>query len=342
MHSQLSENFKYPYHWLLLLTGFTGMPEYTSGGSSNIYLAKEPLKRLALGLSLLIATESATIPASFAAASSQVSTPVSTLEVTGNTSSVGDLSVLHGEVVIRKQHTIDIRVPQAGTGVKKTALSGAIFSANLVPHGKTCTVSGLAYFSQGSSMTAVDDPDCEELISVEGGETVQGRIVSINHEVVTINTNGQTREIPVRQIKRICSPRVYKFAMTVPAGADPANISASSANIRFTETTHRCKKNEQQAAAPNDKHPVTKNKRRCCGGALPVTHQGLSPQAKITLIGISMIGIATAIALPIALGVSGRKGNKPPPFIFPPQTTPPSETPPPPPPPPPHPPQPVS
>lgn len=312
------------------------MPEYPSG-SSNTYLCKDPLKRLALGLSLLIATESAVIPPSFAAASNAVSTPVSTLDVTGSTSSVGDLSVLHGEVVIRKQHTIDVRVPQAGTDIKKTALSGAIFDTTVVKHGKTCTVNGMAYFSQGSSMTAIDDPDCEELISVEGGETVQGKIVSINHETVTINSNGQTREIPVRQIKRICSSRIYKFSMTVPAGADPANISANAANIKFTETTHRCKKNERQASAPNDKHPVTKNKRRCCGGGIiqATARPGLSPQAKITIIGITMIGIATAIALPIALGVSGRKGHKPPPLIFPPQTTPPSETPPPPPPPPP-------
>lgn len=127
-------------------------------------------------------------------------------------SKVGDLVLQDARAVI-KGNVIDVESKDPKTGAVETVLSGVVFSTKVSGTGDKAKVTGSAYFRQGSSITALNDVDCEELIDIEDGGLVAGKIIAVNREELVMRTAAGDRHIPVEKIKRICSPRVFTFSM---------------------------------------------------------------------------------------------------------------------------------
>ncbi len=243
---------------------------------------------------------------------------------------IGDLKVNQGDVVLSNGYVIDITVPQSGTTIKKTVLSGVTFQNKVQVSGKTATLTGLAFFRQGSALQAIDEPDCEELIAVDGGGEVQGRIINVNREEIAIQTSSGIEKIPINRIKRVCSPRIYNYRMQIAlskAVDDTAGVSGTASQTVFTETTHRCKKNEKQSASSNgSSQSASRRKRRCCGGGYVTSEAYHMPTAAI--VGISLVELAALITLPIVLPLALKHPPHRPPVIPPsPPPAPPPQTP---------------
>ena len=252
---------------------------------------------------------------------------------------VGDLLLTDAAAII-KGNVIDVESKDAATGVKKTVLSGVVFGTKVTGTGAQAKVSGYAYFRQGPGMATIDDSDCEEMIDIEDGGVVGGKIVAVNRDELVLSTGAGERRIPTDKIKRLCSPRVYSFVMPVAAG-EKIDLSkafqGNANNIKFEKTTKRCSDKEKKAAEKQGRHP-----RSCCPGFMVAVQPAKPQQAttaatgKIVLIMAAMLAIAAAIAIPIAVAVPLSNRHPRPPIIPPPpprqQPPPPPKQPPPPPP----------
>jgi len=247
---------------------------------------------------------------------------------------VGPVKLTGGLAVVRN-NVIDVEVPQEGTSVKKTVLSGVMLQSKVQGSGNQAKVSGFVYFRQGPSLTVIDDPDTEELIDIEGGGTVTGKITSINNNEVEIATKTGVKRVGISDVRKMCSPRIYSFVMPLAAQAPISGDQAFQANadqIQFTPTAHPCKKRREGEPTKT----ASGQPRQCCFEPVAMG-KGVEkmPVTKIVAITAVMAAVAAAIAIPIAVAVplATRNRNKPPVFI-PPPNQPPVLTPPPPPPPP--------
>src|SRR5215470_17565833 len=176
---------------------------------------------------------------------------------------VGDLLLTDAAAIIRG-NVIDVESKDVATGAKKTVLSGVVFGTKVTGTGAQAKVSGYAYFRQGPGMATIDDSDCEEMIDIEDGGVVGGKIVAVNRDELVLSTGAGERRIPTDKIKRLCSPRVYTFTMPVVSGEKidlSKTFQANANNIKFEKTTKKCSDKEKKAAAAQGRHP-----RSCCPG----------------------------------------------------------------------------
>jgi hypothetical protein len=244
---------------------------------------------------------------------------------------VGDLMLTDASAII-KGNVIDVESKDT-SGVKKTVLSGVVFKTKVTGTGATAKLTGLAYFRQGTSLGEIDDPEAEELIDIEDGGVVGGKIVAVNRDELVMSTPAGERRVPVDKLKRVCSPKVYSFSMPLVAGAKidlNQQFQADAKQIKFERTAAPCTSKQKKAAEAQGRHP-----KLCCHGFLVavVPPKEAPAVGKIIAITAVMAAVAAAIAIPIAVAVPlGNKKKPPPPVFLPP---PPKQQPPPPPPPPP-------
>ncbi len=298
------------------------------------------MKKLALSMGLLIAVERVLTPlAADAAAVTYTPKDVKGGAVDGEVpvNKVGDLLLTDAAAII-KGNVIDVESKDIATGVKKTVLSGVVFNTKVSGSGVQAKVQGYVYFRQGSGISTLDDVDCEEMIDIEDGGVVGGKIVAVNRDELVLSTAAGERRVPVEKIKRICSPRIFSFVMPVVSGQKldlTQTFQATAKDMKFERTTKRCTDKEKKAAQAQGRNP-----RSCCPGLAlavppPRAQQPAQGGAKIVVIAAIMLAIAAAIAIPIAVAVPLANRKKPPPPLFipppPPKEQPPPKQPPPPP-----------
>ncbi|MBI4534283.1 MAG: hypothetical protein HY711_10105 [Candidatus Melainabacteria bacterium] len=228
---------------------------------------------------------------------------------------VGELLLADAQVML-KGSVIDVEGVPEGATKKATVLSGVVFNAKVTGTGKSRRLSGYAYFRQGPSLTAIDDPATEEMIDVEDGGVVGGHILAVNHERIEMQTPTGVREVSVEKIRRICSPRIFAFTMPVAVASPVATgqgFQGECSQIKFERTAKACRRTKDDMATDGQKRP-----RLCCigfvaAGARPQEKAQQASQAgigKIVAITAVMVAVAAAIAIPIAVPIAVANRNR--------------------------------
>ncbi len=239
---------------------------------------------------------------------------------------VGKLNIPDGVATLH-DHTIDVVGTLAGT--KQNVLSGVVLKADVSVSGSHGKLTGLAYFRQGPGLTAIDDPNAEETIDVKGGRVISGHIVSINRDQVEIvdrsNTNQQVATVDVSTIH---SPRAFAFTMGLLAAAGTAisltsAFTATSAKLSLSPTFVAAKvaavtapktvapgAGPRGTVSPGTTGPGTTSPGTTGPAPTPATGSaGMSLTTKLILATVGVLGVATAIAVPVAVGCATHRAH---------------------------------
>jgi hypothetical protein len=215
---------------------------------------------------------------------------------------IGKLKLDHGVVSV-KGNVVEVLVSGADITQKKTVLSGVVCKSRCVGSGKKIKIEGTCFFTGGSKISEIDDPNVEELIDCTDGSVVSGHIIAINHEECEVEQrDGRRRRVPMAIVTKIKSPRCYTFSIPVAAAAGTAIATGTA----FSGEGERC---TFTATGSGHSTPVAKEpkqqkqpKQQSSKGDGP--HVG-----KIVAITCVMLAIACAIAIPIAIACSSGGGG---------------------------------
>ncbi len=106
-------------------------------------------------------------------------------------------------------------------------LSGAIIEAHESDDAAGRTVRGVAIFTKGYSLSAIDDPRVKESVKGNDGQDRIGRIVDVTPKMLRIKTAEGVQAIPIRYIVEVKSPRAFAFSLPMVSNAPPDGPSAS-------------------------------------------------------------------------------------------------------------------
>ena len=152
-------------------------------------------------------------------------------------SSLGNLSLKNGSASISGK-VITIKATSAYIDAPRTVLAGSVLrtEANLTsdpPH-----IAGLALFLLGDWQNQIDDGSNKDMIFCKDSH-LEGRILGIENDMLSVNVNGIPQRIPLESVLFIRSPRVYVFKIALksrqPLQKD-AVIQAESQTSLFRPT----------------------------------------------------------------------------------------------------------
>lgn len=128
-------------------------------------------------------------------------------------------------------NVVEMSVP-GSAGAHPVVLTGAIIKSELT----RTKFTGYMAVSDHPFLAEVDDPNVEELIEVEGGQVIKGRITQISAAGATIGD----RTIPLDKISRICSPTIFQFVARLSTTEEPGEggrLTASATAMQLERTT---------------------------------------------------------------------------------------------------------
>lgn len=211
---------------------------------------------------------------------------------------IGKLKLNHGTIAV-KGNLVDVLVAGVDPTQKKTVLSGVVYKNRVVGSGSHAKLEGGCFFTSGTAINEIDDPNCEEMIDIADGGVVAGHVVAINHEEVTVEQkNGERRRIAMATVVKIHSPRAFTFSIAIAAVAGAA-IATGTAFSATGDQMSFCPTITAKAAAPHVAKAPSEGK----AAKVQTSSQGVSA-GKICVITAVLLGIATAIAVPVAVGVA--------------------------------------
>jgi len=230
-----------------------------------------------------------------------------------NVSRIGKMKLSNGVVAVNG-NVVDVLVSGADLTQKKTVLSGVVYKSKVEGSGSNVKLQGQCFFTSGSGLVEIDDPNAEELIDLVDGGVVSGHITALNHEECEVETKSGKRRLAMAMVSKIRSPRAWAFTIPIALGAAVAtgtafSGSANQCTFNATMTTKvasgasktSTSKASHDADAPKAQKPPKEPKQ-----------PGEGPNiAKIMIITGILLGVAAAIAVPIAVacGTSGGGRN---------------------------------
>ena len=192
------------------------------------------------------------------------------LNKVGSLLAADTLAILNGnEITIQSSHTPD---PQ-----KPDLFKGQILKSKIETVGDAKNLSGIAYFNGGTRLDKLSHTQCDESVTLTDGQTLKGIIESADKMQLALKTSGALQTIKMADVSAIHSPRAFNFSMPVPKGTDtgnPAGFNAEMGRMTLNPTCHVLS-----------------------GGATTS-----STKKKVIIIAVGVTLIATAIAVPIAVG----------------------------------------
>ena len=161
-----------------------------------------------------------------------------------------DVHVLQGTSAQIDGNTVNIVMTKPGSTEPTRVLSGVIIKSMVTP----VNFKGYVVFQGGPGLVEIDDPDVEEMIEIQGGQLVSGHIAQVDQRTVKIGN----RELPMSQISRLCSPRIFMIDCMLAAktGLPTDTYEGNAASMKFTPTTSLPK--DGQVAKAGD------SQKRCC------------------------------------------------------------------------------
>lgn len=209
---------------------------------------------------------------------------------------VGTLTAEHGTAVI-SGNRLDIIFASADLTEKRTVLTGTTFNTTVTGQGKTGKITGLVLFDGGASLTQIYNPETKDLVMLSDGGSYSGQITGLTEERLEITSAGGARTIDTASIREIRSSRVFKFTLpfTASTNIDEQNkFQAETSQIAFSSTSSTTMNAHASTQA------VTKT-----ATSAPPSSSNESGRVRRLVFTILILGaIATAIAVPIAVGVA--------------------------------------
>lgn len=185
---------------------------------------------------------------------------------------------------------------------KPVQLRGVTFGVSSDKQAGQRRVAGFVFFNGGEKLKDLDKPDAEEKVVVSGGVTYRGRIQTVTAREITILTgNSHALSINTARIRRVSSPRIFRFTM---AGKETSAVSSTGA---FTAEANRLRF-----------YPTYADNFTGKGNELARGKGTWSSRKKIVVAAIAALAVAAAIAIPLAVAIplASRNRSAPRPLFF--------------------------
>lgn len=130
---------------------------------------------------------------------------------------IGTLALPQGMAYI-SGHSIQVEAVPEWLFDRDLVLSGAVINANVVPVGPSLTLSGLAYFNNGSWLPNLVKSYSRDTIVTTSGTAIIGNIQTfMNDGLEILQLAGGRRKVLFNEIADIQSPRAYRFSANATA-----------------------------------------------------------------------------------------------------------------------------
>jgi hypothetical protein len=149
---------------------------------------------------------------------------------------IGPLHVSEG-IVVMQDNNISV-LSDATDPIREAELSGKLIHAHISGEGADRKVNGIAIFTGGYSIKALDGSPGDESITVNDGDIYMGRIVDSNANLLRLKTSSGVKVIPISKISEIKSNRAFVFTLvSAPNNLDASDSPLSTHNqISFSPT----------------------------------------------------------------------------------------------------------
>lgn len=197
---------------------------------------------------------------------------------------VGPLNLSEG-IVIMKDNEISV-LSDATDPVREAELTGQLIHTRSTGEGSNATIKGLAIFTGGYSIKALDSHTANESIEVTDGAKYVGRIVDSTTNLLRIKTANGVIVVPIKKIAEINSPRAFEFS--IAANKEPLTVTDKAASaqnrIAFDPTS-----SAEENNTPTYLHASTVHKQ------LSENHL----KKRVLTTGMVLTGAAACIAVPV-------------------------------------------
>jgi len=208
---------------------------------------------------------------------------------------VGPLHLSEG-IVVMKDNEISV-LSDATDSIREAELSGQLIHAHAVGDRPSRIIKGLAIFTGGYSIKALDGHGVNESIAVTDGSKYLGHIIDSSTNLLRIKTASGVIVVPIRNIAEISSPRAFEFSITANDEQPSASDSVASAQnrIAFDPTL-----NSDPNNISNYLHASTVHKQ------LSENHL----KKRVLTTGLVVTGAAACIAVPFGCALFTQRPNR--------------------------------
>jgi len=209
---------------------------------------------------------------------------------------IGPLHISEG-IAIMRDNEIDI-LSDTTDPIREAELSGRLVHAHAVGDGPARRIKGVAYFTKGYSIAALDATAANESIQVTDGATLVGHILATAPDSLRIETSDGVKVIQIRSVTAIESPRAFEFSIAAndtPSGAGGGAMSAVRNQITFNSTY-----TPQQNNVPIALHAST-------------THKQLAERhlkRRLLTAAVIVTAVGACIAFPFSMALFTQRPNR--------------------------------
>jgi hypothetical protein len=151
---------------------------------------------------------------------------------------IGPLHLSEGAVIM-KNNRITV-LSNANDSIEEAELSGQLLQTHADGAEQGRTIRGVAFFTGGYSLPALDNSLAQETIRTTDGIYYSGHISDITPNQLRINISGGAKVISTKEVAEIRSPRAFEFSIPVTASSHGStgdvSVAAKEDLITFSPT----------------------------------------------------------------------------------------------------------
>lgn len=231
-------------------------------------------------------------------------------------SNIAGMLLPNGQMTVDRQNVEVGAVPE-WLFDRHTVLTGVLVQLDVSggTAGQGSNLSGLAFFNGGDWLKNLQRSHGRETVETVSGETIQGKIISINRDQLVIDTlPGQSKTIPLTSVANIISPYSFRFsapASEVKLSPDTGTTICDASAISFSPA--RSNSGTKLASAYNP--PLAGSTSNTQHFKLPKsdlagTEGGITKKAIAFMVTADIVNtMAPAIALPLTAALGQRRAH---------------------------------
>ncbi len=197
---------------------------------------------------------------------------------------IGPLHLSEG-LVIMSDNKISI-LSDPTDPITEAELKGQLLHAHAVGNGANRIIKGVAIFTGGYSIKALDSSQASESIQAKDGTKYVGHILDATPTFLRISTNNGVKIIRTGEVTEISSPKAFEFSIAPNGASSSVSADTPSNQISFNPTA-------QQNATPA-LHVSTVHKQ------LAQSHL----KRRLLTAGLVVTGAAACVAIPLGISVA--------------------------------------
>ena len=213
---------------------------------------------------------------------------------------IGLLHLSEGKVVM-EQNQIAV-LSDVADPIAEAELVGTIIDIHTTSSATGDTIQGMAIFTKGFSLPAIDSPHEKESIKGTDGVERIGRIVDVTPKILRIKTPAGVQAIPVKYISEIKSPRAFAFSLP----SNTASVSGALSQSPVMPSSPPLKKEEQVLVSfrptyiPDPNKPPVPTQLSSLHSQLTARHPG----KRAFTLAATAAGVAACFAIPLGVAIT--------------------------------------